>query len=479
MSNFKELAKHAGNYLLATLATKALGFISIPAYTYFLTVEEFGIYNVFLSITGIATILLTLNTEVAISRYYYDATDIDDFKRFVGTSIKLSSIVFIILSLLLVVLCKPIAGFLDFNILLTLSIIPVSLFNIINSIFQQIYQPLMQSRKIAFVSSIQAYLAFGLSIICLFFLEENKYFGIVYGTIIAMVVVFFYSIRQITAYCTNSWENTYIKYILNYSIPYLPYSLSGVIIAQFGKLFIGQELGFESAGLYSFASNISLLMFVVITVTHSAWNPYYFRYMNVKDYTSIDHDYDLIWRVTLICAAGLSLFGYEIGTILGKEEYLKGLYILPILTLGYCFYQWSYAYLRNIGYAKKTIWNAVVVVSGGISNIVLNSFLIRPFQELGIAVSFMVSYLVMLIVAMLINTVFLKNYVPAPIRFLKLFIFLFPIIPYAYYKAHRENSFEWLLIDLTIFITFNYLLLRKWLPYERTLFKMNKSNERY
>lgn len=33
MSDFKALAKHSTNYLFATMATKALAFISIPVYT--------------------------------------------------------------------------------------------------------------------------------------------------------------------------------------------------------------------------------------------------------------------------------------------------------------------------------------------------------------------------------------------------------------------------------------------------------------
>lgn len=38
MSDFKALAKHSTNYLFATMATKALAFISIPVYTRLLSV---------------------------------------------------------------------------------------------------------------------------------------------------------------------------------------------------------------------------------------------------------------------------------------------------------------------------------------------------------------------------------------------------------------------------------------------------------
>ncbi|MCM1912544.1 lipopolysaccharide biosynthesis protein, partial [Bacteroides ovatus] len=206
MSDYKALLKHSGNYFFAMVATKALDFIAIPVYTYLLTVEEYGIYSIFISTVGIATVILPLNSEVAISRYYFDAKDEKDFKQFVGTSVRLTSLIVMIMAFLMIIFVKPLSEFQDFEVLLTLSIIPVSLYKIVNSVFQQIYQPLLQSRKIAVVSSIQAYLAFALSIVCIFFLPEKKYYGQVWGTIVAMLIVGSYSVRQIKEYYLGSWN---------------------------------------------------------------------------------------------------------------------------------------------------------------------------------------------------------------------------------------------------------------------------------
>lgn len=462
MSNIKEISKHSGNYLLATLATKALAFISIPIYTYLLTVEEYGIYNVFISTTGIATVLLSLNTEVAVSRFYYDAKNEIDFKRFVGTSTRLTFLAFAFMSLLLILFCEPIAEFLGFEKLLTLSIIPVSLYAVINSVFQQIYQPLLKSRKVATVSSVQSYLAFALSTICIIILPEKKYYGLVCGTIIAMILLSVYSINQIKVYYKGCWDISYIKYILHYSIPYLPYSLSGIIIAQIGKLILGQEQGFESAGLYSFASNIALLMMILINVVHSAWNPYYFRYMNESDFKSLDNDYDLIWRITLLSAAGLSLFGYELGALLGHSDYLNGLYLIPILSLGYCFYQWSYVYMRNVGYAKQTIWNALVVVISGCCNVALNYVLAKSYKEVGIAISFMISYVIMFVLSWLVNAYILRLYVPKTISFFVPLCCILPVVVYSFFNPFLFNVFVTIFVKLLIFIIFVFVIFYKY-----------------
>ncbi len=462
MSDYKNLLRHSGNYLLATIATKALSFVSIPVYTSLLTVEEYGVFNVFMSTAGLAAVILTLNTEVAIGRYYYDAKNEEDFKRFVGTSVRISLVVFCSLSFLLVILSKPLSLFLGFDTLLTLAIIPVSLYTVMNSVFVQIYQPLLKSRKIAIVSSLQAYISFALSVVAIMLLNEKRYYGQVIGTLLAMLFIANYSVRQINAYCTPCFDKRFIKYILSYSIPNLPYALSSLIIAQFGKLIIGQQQGFEAAGLYSYASNIAALMCIIISVTNSAWIPYFFTYMNIKDYKSINNDYDLIWRVTLIGAGMLSLFNYEIGFFLGRPEYLHQLYLIPILIIGYCFYQWSYVFLRNVGYEKRMIWNAVIVISGGFSNILLNSILINNFKELGVAISFSISYLIMFIIGWIINSFVLKTYTPAMRMFAVPFFFLLIFLSYIIINPTTDISLTAISLKIVIFIVFMIFIMFKW-----------------
>ena len=140
-------------------------------------------------------------------------------------------------------------------------------------------------------------MAFGLSVVFILLLKEDRYYGYVYGTIVAMILLSVYLSNQISPfYVKCKIKKEHVRYILNYCLPYIPYTLSGVIIAQFGRIVMSDYGGFESAGIFSFMSNIAALMLIVISVVHSAWNPYYLRYMTDRDYTSIDKDYDIIFN---------------------------------------------------------------------------------------------------------------------------------------------------------------------------------------
>ena len=366
----------------------------------------------------------------------------------------------------IMLLCVPwLAKELSFSYLLTIAIIPVATYQVVNSIFTQIYQPLLQSRKVAIVSSIQVYLAFGLSIVYILLLKHDKYYGYVLGTITAMLLLSVYLINQIKPfYVKTHIKKEHVSYILKYCLPYIPYTLSGLILAQFGKIVMNNYGGFETAGVYSFTANIGALMLIVLSVTDSAWSPYYLRYMTDKDYKSVEKDYNLIWRVTLVCGLGLSLFGKEIGIILGKPEYLGCLYILPILVVGYIFYQWSYVYLRGAGFAKRMIWNAVAVLTAGVCNVLLNVILVQRYAEVGIAVSFAVSYLVMLLVSFVINKFIIKQYVPNIMKFCIPFVISLPFLVVAGYINYYGIGldFKQIVLKTGILLLFSVTILMRY-----------------
>ncbi len=422
MNNFIGFLKHSGNYLIASLATGALAFISIPIYTRILTTEDYGIVSIFLGVVSVMASIMACSTDRSVSRYYFDQKDELDFKKFVGTSTSLSFGIFLINAILLFIYADQFGKLIGLSKDVVYLIIPLSGLNIIGLTFEQIYGPLKKSKKVATSSIMRVCLGFLFSVALIFLFKKNKFYGQILGQILAGVCISFYWIRLIKPFFKLSFDTSYIKYIFTYSVPLIPYALSGVIIEQFGKIAIGNYQTISNAGFYSLALTVGSIVNIVISVTHQAWNPYYFEYMNSKNYNQLDQDFIKIFKLTILVAFSVACFGNEIGLILAKKEFSKSLYLVPIFTIGYIFSQLSFAYIRNFGYTKKTQYMSITILISGISNVFLNIVLIRTFGEIGAAISFVLSYIIMCVFALIFNTYFVKLHT-TPLKSL-----LFPLL---------------------------------------------------
>lgn len=458
MANFTGFLKHGGNYLIASVATSALAFISIPVYTRLLSTEDYGIVSIFTGIVSLLGSVMAFSTDRSVSRYFFDQKDELDFKRFVGTSSILALFFFIINSVVLILYAEEFGHLVGLSKKAVYLIIPVTAINILGLTFEQIYGPLKRSREIAISSVVKVFLGFAFSVALIFVFKSDKFYGQILGQIVAGFCIVYFWIRLIRPFFKWSFDTCYIKYIFLYSVPLIPYALSGVIIEQFGKIAIGGSQGMSEAGFYNLALAVSSIVNIAIAVTHQAWNPYYFEYMNSKNYAQLDKDFVRIFKLTILVAFGVASFGKEVGLLLAKKEFSGALYLIPIFTIGYVFSQLSYAYIRNFGYTKKTQYMTLTILVSGISNVVLNVFLIKRLGELGAAISFVLSYVIMAILAWFINTYFVKLHATPTKHLLIPLIITVPFYFLLYFIMDIESLLGAIIVKALFFCLFTSII---------------------
>jgi len=419
LADFKEILKHGANYLVANLATKALAFISIPVYTHLLSTSDFGIVNIFLGVSGILSSLLTLCCDQAVSRYYFDRIDDEDFKKFVGTSSIIALIVFILNATILILLASQVGALTGLTRNVIYLLVPYTLVNVIGLTYEQIYTPMKKSKKIAISSLLRAYLGFMFAVAFIMFFKETKYLGQILGLICAGIIMIVIWSKGIAHQIILVFDRKYLRYILKFSVPLIPYALSGVIIEQFGKIAIGTTQNISQAGFYSLALTISGLVGIITAVTHQAWAPYYFEYMNAKNYAGHDTDIKRIFAITLIAGMGISTFGQEIGMILANKAFTSSLYLIPIFVHGFVLHQLAYVYMRNFSFVHRTYFSSIVVIAAGVINISLNLLIIPKYGEVGAAISFAFSYLSMAMLAWVANRFVIRCYCTPLLKLLR------------------------------------------------------------
>jgi O-antigen/teichoic acid export membrane protein len=179
------------------------------------------------------------------------------------------------------------------------------------------------------------------------------------------------------------------KYLLSYSIPLIPYSLSTTILAQVNRLFLSR-ISLSDVGIYSFASNLAIIIYVITLALNRSLQPNLFESLHDnKHYRNYIKKNIIIFYLLYI---GF-IFGSDILIgIFGNANYLGATKVIPILTLGYGYFflyslyiNFMYFYKKNFTISSFSIFSAGIVI-------IANVILIRPFGYIGAALATAVSY---------------------------------------------------------------------------------------
>ncbi len=459
-SPFFEFLNHSKNYFISNLATGALAFFALPVMTRILSPSDYGILSVFMGYQGIFVSVLTLNCYVAMGRYFYERKD--DFKSFFGTNL------IFVFSLLLMsffgfsIFKEDVARLLNVPVNTVLLIVPAVLVYILGSWFEQIYIPQKESRKIASRNVIRAYGIFILSIVIILLMGQDKYLGQIYATLVIGLLFSIYYCFDLRPYLSLAFQWKHMKYILHYSVPLMPYALSGVILSQFDRIMINHYLGSAPAGLYTFAAIIGSILTLLSSALFQAWHPDYFRHMDAKNYRQLSVEASRIFKMIIAAALFLILFGQEIGLVLGAKNYHAALPLIPIIIIGYVFNSVFAFYGWNIDYEKRTIYLSVSVLLAGLMNILLNIIFIPRFGYFAAAYTTTVSYFVMALLVWITSKYVLKIFcVPLAIVLRPIGI-LVPLVALYYAMAFSGLNFALLLLAKVSVCVSGTLLLWKW-----------------
>lgn len=438
-SPFFELLNHSKNYFISNLATGALAFFSIPIMTRILSPSDYGILAVFMGYQGVFVAVLTLNCYVAMGRYFYEQKD--DFKKFFGANLIFVFFLLLVAFFFFLLFQEKASILLSLPVNTIVYIVPAVLIYVAGSWFEQIYIPQKESRKIAIRNVVRALSIFALSVFIILMMDHDKYLGQIIATMIIGLVFFVYYFFDLRPYLAMSFQWKHIRYIIHYSVPLLPYALSGVILAQFDRIMINHYLGSTPAGLYTFAAIIGSTLTILSSALFQAWLPDYFRHMDDKAYDQLSLEANRIFKIIVLAALWLILFGQEIGMVLGTKDYRAALPIIPIVVIGYIFNSIFAFYGWNIQYGKKNIYLSVAVLAAGAVNIVLNIIFIPQFGYFAAAYTTAISYLAMAFLAWLTSKHILKIYCVSPWIMLRPIIIITPLILIYYIISFSDLHF--------------------------------------
>ncbi|MBM6820172.1 oligosaccharide flippase family protein [Clostridium saudiense] len=373
---------------IGLLIPKIISFVTLPLLTTYLSVKEYGEYDLILSLMSLIIPIITLQIQQAAFRYLIQDKNYSGRSKCVTNSIGyiiISHFIFLPVLYYLLKMDKNI------SILICFLVLVQSLYNLIGQIGRGLGKNLIYSYGVIVYSVFNLILLF----ILLNFMNNN-----LYAVVLALIISYFASVifmaiklRIIDYFKIELLSFNEIKKLLRFSIPIIPSSISLWIVNLSDRIIISLFLGVSFNGIYSVANKIPLLYSSAYSIFNMAWMETASIHSDDDDIKEYYSDlFNKLYRFLIGVLMLLLALSPVIFKVLVNPQYDSAYYQIPLLYVG-VFCNSIVSYYAGIYIAmKRTKQIGYSSILGAILNIILNVIFIKYIGLYAASISTAISY---------------------------------------------------------------------------------------
>ena len=394
-------------FVVVTVINNAASLITQPFVNRILSVEEVGIYGVYLTWNSIFSIIATFNLcygvlEVLITK------NREDSERVVSSLSSLSTIIWLVFFALVFIFIMPISSLLGLKPIY-IAVLALTIWGDATVSFWSVKKRFFYKYRQFSVLMVSVFVTKSALSVLLAYFFDDKILGRTLGMCIpplCVAIVFFIMSLRRTGFVGIT---TYWKRAIKFNLPLIPHYLSSVLLASSDKVMIQHLVGESEVGLYSLAYTFSGLALIVFGALNSAYTPAAYELIRNKDYDELSKKTKPLIFIAIVFSILLMLMAPEGIYILGGKEYLSTLSIVPVLVLG-IFFSSFYFIFSNVEFIyEKTSFVFPISLLGALLNIILNLIFIPLYGYGAAAYTTLVSYMIVALCHYLVTLMILKR----------------------------------------------------------------------
>ncbi len=389
--------KDTSIYTISDILNKMVPFILLPVLTRYLTPEDYGIITMFFVFTSILGIVMTLETNTAISVNYFKISR-ERLKVYIFNILLIISIATSFTLIIIALFHTSISELLAIPVEWLFIGVVVTLLQFMTTINLILWQSEQNPIPLGIYQIAQTILNLSLSLLLIigFGMDwEGRLIAVSMATIIfgILSLVFLYKRN----YLKVKFSREAIDDALRFGIPLLPHALSVWIRTGADRIFITLLVSASATGLYTVAFQIASIITILTNAFNKAYSPYLFK--KLTNITQSDKErlvkYTYLYFIALLLIAGVLTLITPLFTeiFLGKAFQDVGKYI-PWIAFGFAFYGMYLMIVNYILFTKKTASLSYVTISVSLLHIVVSYLLISCNGILGAAQATTVTSLV-------------------------------------------------------------------------------------
>ncbi len=406
MSLFKDIrdsVKDSIIYSFGNLSTKLVGFVLIPLYTQYLSVEDYAILAILEISAQFMVAVFGVRISSALLRLYWDKEFVNKQKSMFFTSLSFLTAISIISMACFIYFSETFSILLfdtpKFAYPLTLMLISSGLQIIVLLCLTQIR---IKEKPILFSISNISRLIVTLLLTVYFITYQNKNIEAIYEAQLIGFIAFFLTIlRFIIKNIKIRIDFQILRSMLTYSYPLILAEVAGVVFTITSRYCLNFISTLHEVGIYSLGFKVAntLKVFIVSSVM-LALSPMIFKKMNDPDcklfYSKI-MTYFAFGLMLFVLA--ISLFGKEVIHMLSKNSDYWGAHtVIPILSFAIFFDMLKDISLTGLHITKRTKIISAMISIVAIINLILNIIFIFFWQSIGAALATLMAQILFFII---------------------------------------------------------------------------------
>ncbi len=378
-------------FTFSNILSKGIALLATPIFTRLLTTDEYGIYTVFQSWSGILIIFTSLNLFMgAFGTGLVEFSE--DRDRFTSSLFGLTTVITSIA--VVIYLCNisfwtHVLGISSTNMIamfIMLYMLPAFEFWATRQRFEYEYFKLVVATLGMTIGSIMLGIIFVL-------LTENKIEARIYSDLLVKAAIQIPLVIFIAFKGKVFFNKKYWNYALWFNIPLIPHFLSSIVLNQSDRIMIQRMVDSSSAAMYGVAYTIGTVVLLVVNAINNSFTPYTYQALKNKQYRGIKRNADLLVVFVATMVSISMIFTPEAVLIFAGRKYYEAIWVIPPVATS-VFFIFLYSLLSNIQYYyKKTTYIALASIICAILNIILNFIFIPKIGYLAAGYITLICYI--------------------------------------------------------------------------------------
>jgi len=476
MTSLKELSKDTIIYGVGTVIKKIIGFVLLPFYTRALIPAQYGVLDTLSTLTFFISAIFSLGLAGATSRYFFIAENDEEKKKLLYTSAILRLVSYSIPLFILIIFSNQVSTLLfgtneyDLVIIVTAFVI---YFSSQQEIQSQIFRFYREPIKFSFVTMLRAIINPVSGITLVVFLQWGVLGATLANLITSIITIsfaYFYFTRK--KYIKEfSW--IWAKKMLRFGFPLI---FTGILVwvnNVSDRFFLLHYQNLSQIGLYSigntFSQPITLINMALTMSSTVLLFSLYGEEKNDKEKPKTKIFLTKIWytylSISVIIAAGMSIFSYNIVNFITTPAYINGILAIPFLIFSQILYMSAQITGNGMTLKEKSKPYFWIMLTAASVNVILNFYFIPNYGFIGAAITTIISNSVYFIFAYLWSqkVFYIKRNFIKPMLYFSISLFVSIAIPY--YELNNYYSiqiyFKLILIIILIILAFVFKVIDK------------------